>query len=573
VKRYILGRYVLSDRALDVLGNPANMVILDALTKKHPFGMTASELQDITKEPLSSIYSRLKELKRELFRVETAGKRGSGVKPSSVYTAESSSRILRPIFPYQLAPGNIEYSSDFKNAWNSIVKSEDESNLLKEILQFVEKTMRIVRESDDEKVSNIAPHLNEESCCPNCGINHEAKDFIRALIMHLIDRLDITSDFIHFLYSNQLVTQKAYEKLTGLSQDFEKKDIKRSIKKAEPRDVETKELGGGENENSQKTIRVRILSILKDSVSKDVSFLLLDNQGYFLHGFIDRTLIRDEMTANAMVEFTPTEVNHDGPDSAEVVLSLNDKIRILDDDPSFPKVSELESKLEDLELERYALILTGTILQDPVVDEITVNDTRVPCVWTILGDETGNIRFEQIEGVELTNFKRGDKVRVIGATATWTAIRLLESGSVIKIGSTGESPLSFLESRQRVIPCFKMAIINQEQSYVGVKIVLHKIKIFDDSTVLFLTIENLGKNGDITLYKQGCRIFQSKKQYTTTHGRGRGYRELEHTIPPGIEESGVVLFESMGSYPSGEAKIRLQFLGKQNIEFVFLVKI
>ncbi len=295
MKRYILGRYILSDKALDVLGNPTNRVILDALTRKHPIGMTASELQGITKEPLSSIYSRLKELKREFFIVETAGRKGSGVKPSSVYTVESSSRILRSIFPYQLAAGNSEYSSDFKNAWNSIVQSEDENNLLKELLRFVEKTIRIVRESNDEKVANIAPHLNGEFCCPNCGINHEAKEFVRALVMYLIDKLDITSDYIQFLYNNQLVTQKAYDKLTGLSQVFEKRDVKRPVTKLESKEAERKELRGGGNENSQKTIRARILSILKDRVSKDVSFLLSDNQGYFLHGVMDRSLVRDEM--------------------------------------------------------------------------------------------------------------------------------------------------------------------------------------------------------------------------------------------------------------------------------------
>jgi hypothetical protein len=345
-----------------------------------------------------------------LFIVETAGRKGSGVKTSSVYTVESSSRVLRSIFPYQLAAGNTEYSSDFKNAWNSIVQSEDESNLLKELLRFVEKTIRIVRASNDEKVANIAPHLNGEFCCPNCGINHEAKEFVRALVMYLIDKLDITSDYIQFLYNNQLVTQKAYDKLTGLSQVFEKRDVKSPVTKLESKEAERKELRGGGDENSQKTIRARILSILKDRVSKDVSFLLSDNQGYFLHGVMDRSLVRDEMTMDAMIEFTPTEAYPDGPDSAEVVLSINDKVRVLEDDPSFPKASKLERKMEDIDFESYAHILTGTILQDPVADEIIIRDTHAPCIWTMLGDETGNIRFEQLDRVELNKFKRETKL-------------------------------------------------------------------------------------------------------------------------------------------------------------------
>jgi hypothetical protein len=198
--------------------------------------------------------------------------------------------------------------------------------------------------------------------------------------------------------------------LTGLSQVFEKRDVKSPVTKLESKEAERKELRGGGDENSQKTIRARILSILKDRVSKDVSFLLSDNQGYFLHGVMDRSLVRDEMTMDAMIEFTPTEAYPDGPDSAEVVLSINDKVRVLEDDPSFPKASKLERKMEDIDFESYAHILTGTILQDPVADEIIIRDTHAPCIWTMLGDETGNIRFEQLDRVELNKFKRETKL-------------------------------------------------------------------------------------------------------------------------------------------------------------------
>ncbi len=279
------------------------------------------------------------------------------------------------------------------------------------------------------------------------------------------------------------------------------------------------------------------------------------------------------MTMDAMIEFTPTEVYPDGPDSAEVVRSINDKVRVLEDDPSFPKESKLERKMEDIDFKSYAHILTGTILQDPVADEIIIRDTHAPCIWTMLGDETGNIRFEQIDGVELNKFKRGDKIRVIGAASTGTALRLLEGGSVIKMGSAEEYSLSFLEKGKRVNPSLRTVITSQEQSYGGVKIVLHKIKVFDDYTILFLTIENLDKSGDITLNKQGCRLFQFKKQYKAIYGSDLAYREIEHRIPPGIEESGVIAFESLGQYSGGEIRIRLQIWGKQNLEFVFPIKI
>lgn len=97
--------------------------------------------------------------------------------------------------------------------------------------------------------------------------------------------------------------------------------------------------------------------------------------------------------------------------------------------------------------------------------------------------------------------------------------------------------------------------------------------MFDEYTVLFLAIENLNKDGDIMLYRQGCRIFKSKEQYKAIYGRAPGYEAIEHNIPPDIKESGALFFEPLGPYCSGEAKIRIQFLGKQNLEFMFPIKV
>jgi hypothetical protein len=47
----------------------------------------------------------------------------------------------------------------------------------------------------------------------------------------------------------------------------------------------------------------------------------------------------------------------------------------------------------------------------------------------------------------------------------------------------------------------------------------------------------------------------------------------EHNIPLDIKETGTLFFESLGSYCSGEAKIRIQFLGKENLEFIFPIKV
>jgi hypothetical protein len=47
--------------------------------------------------------------------------------------------------------------------------------------------------------------------CRYCGINHEARDFIRAILLHLIDQFEISQGLIEFLSSQKLITTEAYE--------------------------------------------------------------------------------------------------------------------------------------------------------------------------------------------------------------------------------------------------------------------------------------------------------------------------------------------------------------------------
>jgi hypothetical protein len=45
-----------------------------------------------------------------------------------------------------------------------------------------------VNESDNEKIRRMVP--TKEFSCSQCGLNHEARDFMRAMLLHLIDELE-----------------------------------------------------------------------------------------------------------------------------------------------------------------------------------------------------------------------------------------------------------------------------------------------------------------------------------------------------------------------------------------------
>jgi hypothetical protein len=117
------------------------------------------------------------------------------------------------------------YSNEFIEVWYKIVEKEEENELYS-FLNFLDKTLRRISESkDDDKIRRIAPSSSLSSakskqigenycCCSLCGLNHEARDFIRAMLLYLFDQLEENSKFIKLLKNNQFQTQEAYQRLT-----------------------------------------------------------------------------------------------------------------------------------------------------------------------------------------------------------------------------------------------------------------------------------------------------------------------------------------------------------------------
>lgn len=43
-------------------------------------------------------------------------------------------------------------------------------------------------------------------CCAQCGLNHEARDFMRVMLLHLIDRFEENSKFVDFINDKGFLT-------------------------------------------------------------------------------------------------------------------------------------------------------------------------------------------------------------------------------------------------------------------------------------------------------------------------------------------------------------------------------
>jgi hypothetical protein len=114
---------------------------------------------------------------------------------------------------YPLAPGNSDYLDDFIDAWHKLIGKEEVEELHTLLLKFVEKKLMIVSEYDNEEIKKWAPTKKLEFCCTQCGINHEARDFVRAMLVHLIDHFEKNNKFIDFMKSNQFINQEVYENM------------------------------------------------------------------------------------------------------------------------------------------------------------------------------------------------------------------------------------------------------------------------------------------------------------------------------------------------------------------------
>jgi hypothetical protein len=114
--------------------------------------------------------------------------------------------------PTPLPPGNVIYTEGFTDAWHTIVDKQEENELCISLIRFLQKTLNKIIDYEDEKIrTKWAPEKRIEYCCSQCGLNHEARDFMRAMMLHLMDQVEEYGQFIDFMRANQFLTQQAYD--------------------------------------------------------------------------------------------------------------------------------------------------------------------------------------------------------------------------------------------------------------------------------------------------------------------------------------------------------------------------
>jgi hypothetical protein len=233
MKTYISGYYCRDDLHLQIINKDSNRKILEALKEAYPDGLTVEELTKKTKLPMKTIYAQKAELFREYYinHIDEHVDKVKRGRPSAEFRGRSTSEFLRKRVkiviedasglydPYQekkptpLPPGNVAYSDGFTKLWQEIVGTEQEEQLCGYLLQFIQRALNRIEQVDRKSNEKWIPERTIDFCCSQCGLNHEARDFIRAMLLRLIDQFEKYDKFIDFLKDNQMLTQEAHEQI------------------------------------------------------------------------------------------------------------------------------------------------------------------------------------------------------------------------------------------------------------------------------------------------------------------------------------------------------------------------
>jgi hypothetical protein len=149
----------------------------------------------------------------------------------------------------------------------------------------------------------------------------------------------------------------------------------------------------------------------------------------------------------------------------------------------------------------------------------------------------------------LDKLHKNDNIIVINALSYSDLLLLSPYGFIEKIQTVDADISDMLLQKPKITPPCRTAIIEQEQTRGDIKVRLHKLHMLNDSTRLFVTIENTNENSEVRLYTSRLKAIQGKKQFEYSYYNDSRYRMIKSTIPPGVEEEGVLLFEPLDSTP------------------------
>jgi len=236
MKNYFKGFYCRDDLHLQVVNKDSNRRILECLRSAHPAALSVEEISKRTKLPIKTIYAQKAELFREYFvehldiEEEQVSKRGrpsirmseddrekSSLRKHVKLVLEETAGVHDPYNgrkPTPLPPGRILYADGFDDVFKNIFTKDEQEEFNDFLIRYVQRIIdRIGNYNGSTSKRRWIPEHEIDSCCAKCGLNHQARDFIRAVLLNIIDEFEDSNKFITFLKDNELLTQTAFERI------------------------------------------------------------------------------------------------------------------------------------------------------------------------------------------------------------------------------------------------------------------------------------------------------------------------------------------------------------------------
>jgi hypothetical protein len=351
-----------------------------------------------------------------------------GQKPADTYYFEDLNFVSNQErgFQYQFAPGSVQYSEQFLEMYRSIVNRTSEDRILRLLVQFLEE---IFIEASHHKIS-LLPQTKKDFRCPGCGVNHEIRDFIRAILVHLIDQLEISGVFIKFLNNKNALNEELYQRLEKKAREIKTQDSRK---------------------RGESGIILRMLSVNKRQDEESILILAIDKDCRFIYGQVYCDLI-DAIGVDTIIECSPSLLDRNRDGTFYIRIHEEDPIRILSEDPSFPGQSKIQSKIDTIkgiqDLMGFSpfYCIRAIIVRPPDKIERRILGRVMNGIDTIVADDTGEIRmvshYDNPDDLHV-----GDLIDVIGTGViphwegysydpeyeiTNTELRMSPYGSIIK---------------------------------------------------------------------------------------------------------------------------------------------
>ncbi|MDQ6865005.1 MAG: MarR family transcriptional regulator [Thermoproteota archaeon] len=547
--KYFEGYYCKDGNSVEGIKTENSRKVLQAISYAYPDGITAEEISQRINIPYDTVSASLSTLVNRGFIIRQKNERPVG-RPKTYdkridsrafkYYIENRNFALIEDEAHQYAPGYTKYTSNFLYAWNVLVEKHQQAEIYRLLLNLLNGVMTKITVSNDPMLGFVIPmserHRDGETMsmlCKFCGINHEARDFIRAILLQLLDRLESTRPFIDFLQENHFILKDSYgynrllEQAMNQQEPKKRQQAKEWLDNLAPDAKETAELILKKKPTTSGEELMDRVNIMTDTPYPGEEY---PDSYTTMNEHEALSVIADELgfgtNIGAKLSY-PQRQQTSGEGEAVAGVNLAKKIVQVEQSLTNRGIKVTLNKVEFTSIYTRVFLKIEN-LNAPHSDLVTFGSVAMQGKKQLRYISSFNTDFPQ-DGFSEINFSPIPPGVEEEGVVVFQPVDF-NTGSpriaILRVEST-VSPFIFeipltegVQIRAKVGEDLTTRVIKVERTRTGggVLITLHKLGFAERYTAVFLTLENKNReHSDIFFEKTECRAIQQKKQFGTKY--------------------------------------------------------